>query len=278
MPQILYKNKWHSVKDVEKCDDGFTYQVDGIDGKIYHRDVKDMKLSKEETYEITNPDGSITRGPGKEPLRKPLKKSLIERWKLLKAKIDHEKAFMDVVDDDEDQDQPQDQEQPQGQEQPQPSIGDPDAQDQSDAIPQDQLRGDSARGGGDSDGDNADQTEDQGGGAGADDQPYDEAELIDHLRQDGYSDSEIAYVTHGHVPGAQRPEAKAADLEQSREKEKHDHKMDRMKTETEIQSDHAKRMSDLEYEHAKNEKALRLKHLEEELKTKLEHLKNKGKE
>jgi hypothetical protein len=282
MPQILHKNKWFNVKDIEKCDDGYAYQVDGIDGKVYSRDVKDVRLSKEETHEIVNPDGSITRGPGKEPLRKPLKKSLLDRWKLLKAEISHKNAFLDAVDEDEQpqgEEPPQDEtpqgEEPQGEEPQQgeqSKIEDPDAQDQSDAISPEALQGsgDSASAD-DADGAETDQQMDEEGGA------YDEEKLVDMLRQEGYSDSEIAYVIHGHVPGSQNPEAKAMDIENQREQEKHDHHMDRVKNQSDIQTDHAKRMADLEYEHAKHEKALRIKHLEEELKTKLEHLKNKGK-
>jgi hypothetical protein len=278
MPQILHKNKWLNVKDIEKCDDGYAYQVDGVDGKVYSRDVKDMRLSKEETHEITNPDGSITRGPGKEPLRKPLKKSILDRWELLKAEINHKNAFLDAVDEDDGQGEPpppqgepppQDQPPPQGE---QSQIEDPDAQDQSDAVPSEQVQGsgDSAPAD-DTDGAEGNPVQGEEGGA------YDEEKLVDMLRQEGYSDSEIAYVVHGHVPGSQRPEARAADIENQREQEKHNHHMDRVKSQSDIQTDHAKRMADLEYEHAKHEKALRLKHLEEELKTKLEHLKNKGK-
>jgi hypothetical protein len=276
MTQILHKKKWLNVRDIEKCDDGYAYQIEGVKGKVYDRDVDDIRLSKEEIHEITNPDGSITRGPGKEPLRKPLKKSLIERWELLKAEIDHSKAFLDAVDDggNQDQDQEQDQDPKQPDEDAQQSqIEDPDANDKSDAIPPEAL----SRDGSSKDADDADGTQDASV-SGDQGDSYDEEKLIDLLRQDGYSDSEIAYVVHGHVPGSQQPEAKAADIENQRDQEKHDHKMDRMRGESEIQTDHAKRMADLEYEHAKHEKALRLKHLEEELKTKLEHLKNKGKQ
>lgn len=269
MPQILYKKRWMDVKGIEKCDDGYAYQVDGVEGKVYHRDVDDIRLSKEETHEIVNPDGSITRGPGKEPLRKPLKKSLIDRWELLKAEINHESAFMSM--EDEDDQAPQQQ----GEEQANTSIEDPDAEDQSDAV---RLPADGSGEEGtvlDADaGAPKDQTDNVDTEQG---DSYDEEKLIDMLRQEGYTDAEIAHVVHGHVPGAQSPEAKAMDAEQSRDQEKHDHHMDRLKNQADIQTDHAKRMADLEYEHAKKEKELRIKHLEEELKTKLEHLKNKGK-
>lgn len=284
MPKALHKNKWRDIKGIEKCEDGFTYQLDGVEGKVYHREIDDLDISKEDTHEITNPDGSITRGPGKEPLRKPLKKSLIERWELLKAQISHEMAFMPMREQDEDNkgaaaggqvpddadtaQDPSSQEVDEGAQQP---IEDPDAEDQSDAVDISSLRGDQ---GSDVDAQEAAPEQD------ATDQntdEYDEEKLIDLLRQEGYSDSEIAHIVHGHTPGGGDHEARAMDLEQMREQEKHDHHMDRLKDQTDVQTDHAKRMADLEYEHAKKEKELRIKHLEEELKTKLEHLKNKGK-
>lgn len=288
MPQIKYKDKWHNVKEIEKCDDGVTYQVEGVDGKVYSKDVSDFRLSKEETHEIINPDGSITRGPGKEPLRKPLKKSLMDRWELIKAAINHENAFMDMVGDQKTADKQEeaaegsigkdktsdDTKQTADSETLDSQIQDPDQEDDSDAVQQ-RLRPDIMDEG------NADDTDAEKTVTEEEsDQPesYDEEKLIDLLREEGYSNSEIAHIVHGHVPGSQSPDSIAANQDQRREEEKHSHKMDRMKSETEIQTDHAKRMADLEYEHAKKEKELRIKHLEEELKTKLEHLKNKGKQ
>lgn len=291
MPKALHKKEWRNIKDIEKCDDGFKYQLEGVDGKVYHRDIDDFDLSKEDTHEIVNPDGSITRGPGKEPLRKPLKKSLAERWQLLKAAISHEKAFMDMVDHDEADKEPggsneadrgnqpqqdaqssDNDEAPQGDEAVKTQIPDPDEEDDSDAIG-DINPGVMGK-------DTSPDTDAEKNGAdeegGEPDSSYDEAKLIEMLRSEGYSDPEIAHIVHGHVPGDQSSEVKAATLEQQRDQEKHDHHMDRLKGQTDIQTDHARRMADLEYEHAKREKELRIKHLEEELKTKLEHLKNKG--
>jgi len=281
MPKALHKNKWRKIRNIEKCDDGYSYQLDGIEGKVYHKDIEDLDLSK---YEIVNPDGSITRGPGKEPLRKPMKKSLLERWELLKAQISHEMAFMPMREDDEEQEQspsPEDTQDPvpsdadqaqapvgEAVEQTQQPIEDPDAQDASDAVDVSSLQGGAKTGTG-ADEAQAPQEGEEGGA-------YDEEKLIDLLRQDGYSDSEIAHIIHGHVPGSDREE-RVMNLEQIREQEKHDHHMDRLKGQTDTQQDHAKRMADLEYDHAKKEKELRLKHLEEELKVKLENLKNKGK-
>jgi hypothetical protein len=281
MPKALHKNKWRKIRSIEKCDDGYSYQLDGIEGKVYHKDIDDLNLSK---YEIVNPDGSITRGPGKEPLRKPMKKSLLERWELLKAQISHEMAFMPMREDDEEQEQsppsegaqdpvPSDADQTQAPvseavDQTQQPIEDPDAQDASDAVDVSSLQGGAETDAG------ADEVE--APQEGKEDHAYDEEKLINLLRQDGYSDSEIAHIVHGHVPGSDREE-RAMNLEQVREQEKHDHHMDRLKGQTDTQQDHAKRMADLEYDHAKKEKELRLKHLEEELKIKLENLKNKGK-
>jgi hypothetical protein len=281
MPKALHKNKWRKIHSIEKCDDGYSYQLDGVEGKVYHKDIEDLDLSK---YEIVNPDGSITRGPGKEPLRKPMKKSLLERWELLKAQISHEMAFMPMREDDEEQEQspsPEDTQDPtpgnadqaqapvgEAVEQTRQPIEDPDAQDASDAVDVSSLQGGAEADAG------ADET--QAPQESEEDHAYDEEKLIELLRQDGYSDAEIAHIIHGHVPGGDHEE-RAMNLEQIREQEKHDHHMDRLKGQTDTQQDHAKRMADLEYDHAKKEKELRLKHLEEELKVKLENLKNKGK-
>lgn len=284
MPKALHKNKWRNIRNIEKCDDGYSYQLDGVDGKVYHKDIEDLDMEK---YEIVNPDGSITRGPGKEPLRKPMKKSIMERWELLKAQISHEAAFMPMREDDEDQGQtvrtePKDSitidnvqtQAPVGEavEQTQQHIEDPDARDASDAVDVSSLQGNAEVYAGAEEAPTPQEGEDNSEKNNA----YDEEKLIDLLRQDGYSDAEIAHIVHGHVPGIDQ-ESISIDMDRQREQEKHDHQMDRIKGQTDIQNDHAKRMSDLEYEHAKREKELRIKHLEEELKTKLEHLKNKGK-
>lgn len=305
MPKALHKNKWRNISSIEKCDNGFNYQLEGISGKVYHDSIEDLDLSKQEQHEIVNPDGSITRGPGKEPLRKPLRKSISQRWKLLKAQISHEMAFMPAV---EDEDEHKDKQLPTGDE-PVPeqaggdqvtdddntakatggqeidqdstaqSIEDPDAEDNSDAVDISSLSNKEGEGekyetnvGDDVDAEEAE------GDEGQDVDSYDEEKLIELLRQDGYSDSEIAYIIHSHAPNGGSHEARAFDIDQQREQEKHDHHMDRMKGQTSVQADHAQRMADLEYEHAKKEKELRIKHLEEELKTKLQHLKNKGRE
>lgn len=306
MPKALHKKKWRNVLSIEKCEGGFTYQLEGVDGKVYHDNVDDIDLSKEEQHEIINPDGSITRGPGKEPLRKPLKKSMLERWKLLKAKVSHELAFGSATEDEQDEQDDQQQDRTQtsddvssGDNVPDDAdtaqaassqevgesnstsqpIEDPDTDDNSDAVDISSLkRGKEGEGKEDEEnmGDDVNAQEAEGD-RGQNDESYDEEKLIDLLRQDGYSDSEIAYIVHAHVPGGGDHDARAMDLDQIREQEKHDHHMGRIKDQTEIQTDHAKRMADLEYEHAKKEKELRIKHLEEELKIKLEQLKNKGK-
>lgn len=285
MPKALHKNKWRKISDIEKCEDGFKYQLEGIEGKVYAKDIDDLKMSKAEMHEITNPDGSITRGPGKEPLMKPMKKSIHERWALIKAMISHEQAFMPMEDQEQDQEPQQDQDQPM-----QSSIQDPDAEDKSDAVDISQLgEQDGLVSGGDNDDgqqlqddsaqDGAGVAQDSGGSEvdqEADSTPIGEEELIQLLEQEGYSPAEIAHIVHGHTP-VQDPTAQQMDLEQAREQEKHDHKMDHSRSESDIKLDHTKRMADLEHEHAKREKELRLKYLEEELKTKVENLKNKSK-
>ena len=288
MPKARYKNKWHNIAGIEKCEDGFQYQLEGIDGKVYHKHIDDLKMSKEEMTEIKNPDGSITRLPGKEPLMKPIRKSLQERWSLIKAMINHEQAFMPMEDT---QDEQQQDEQQQDDQATQSPISDPDAEDKSDAVDTSRLGVQdglvSGRDGNDGQQvqdadvqDGAGVAEDSSGSKvdkNADSSSLDEEELVRLLEQEGYSPAEIAHIVHGHTPTVDR-ESQLMDLEQSREQEKHDHKMDHNRSENSIKLEHAKRMADLEHDHAKREKEMRLKYLEEELKAKLENLKSKGKE
>lgn len=284
MPKALHKKKWHNISDIEKCEDGFRYQLEGIDGKVYAKDIDDVKMSKAEMHEIKNPDGSITRGPGKEPLMKPMKKSIHERWEMIKAMISHEQAFMPMEDQDEDQQPQEDQDQP-----TQAGIKGPDVDDASDAVDASQLGGqDGLVSGGSDDGqqlqgdavqDGAGVAQDSGGSEVDQDAGSDllgEEELAQLLEQEGYSPAEIAHIVHGHTP-VQDPAAQQMDLEQAREQEKHDHKMDHSRSESDLKLDHAKRMADLEHDHAKREKEMRLKYLEEELKAKVENLKNRSK-
>lgn len=271
-----YKNKWHKIAGVEKCDGLITYQLEGIGGKVKASDVEDMDKID---HEIQNPDGSVTRGPGKEPLMKPMKKSLDERWKLLKAKLDHSTAIQSLMDgDDEDGDQTPGEEQPEQQEQPGMEGQNVEADPQPEASASEEEPGQPQQSGpGADDGSDSDSEEDK------DNQPidYDEDKLTEALRADGYTDAEIAHVIHGHVPTPPTKDQLQAIAQQQvlgHKEASHEQALDHKQTRAELEHEHARRQLDLEHEHSKKEKEIRLKYLEQELAAKIEALKSKGKE
>jgi len=272
-----YKNKWHKITDVEKCDDLITYQLEGIGGKVKASEVEDMDKTN---HEIQNPDGSVTRGPGKEPLMKPMKKSLNERWKLLKAKLDHSTAIQSLMDDDDDEedgDQASGEDQQQ-QEQPGMAGQNVETNPQQEASAPEEEPGQSQQPGpGADDGADSDSKEDENN------QPvdYDEDKLTEALKADGYTDAEIAHVIHGHVPTPPTKDQLQAIAQQQvlgHKEASHEQTLDHKQTRAELEHEHAKRQLDLEHEHSKKEKEIRLKYLEQELATKIEALKSKGKE
>jgi hypothetical protein len=185
--------------------------------KDYYKKLK--AIHKEERIEVTT-DGKIERDVGKEPLdKKPLK----DRWKdLKKAILDNSAAFMELDDNDgknEEQDseaapeaQPQDQEQEAPQEeQPAQEDAQPDA-----AAAQDQ-----------------DPQQDPGQEAPQDPQGQEDntEQLIQALKESGYSDLEIAHIVHGHAVAP----------------------IDHEQADSENEAQHNDRMRELEYEQTKNE-------------------------
>lgn len=154
--------------------------------------------------------------------KKKLKKSeLVERWNLIKAKLDHTKSIMDLdaqlsnQDEDSEQSQepdqqPQEDAQQDSQEQPQ--------QDQPDQQPQEQ-----------------EQPEDQQAEQDDNEELSPEA-IMDNLRELGYSESEIAHIVHGHIAEPQDPIMS--------------HKVEAMKAKTDMEQEHAKKMSDLKQREA----------------------------
>jgi hypothetical protein len=234
--------------------------------------VKTKKNKKINKVEIRNSDGSVSRYPGKEPLIKPnkdLRKSIMERWALIKVALSHEESFLPMItrqaivdmnktpeQDAKEQTPDQDQQQQQDQDQQQQQDQDEGQQDQDQQQQQDQDEG----------------QQDQP------DEEYDEQKLIELLKQEGYSDPEIAHIVSGHVPSQpSQEELKTLEQQQklSHKDDMHGLTVDHQKTSHDIELEHKKRMLDLEHEHAKKEKEIRIRHLEEELKTKLEQLKNK---
>jgi len=234
-------------------------------------------MNKEEMLEVT-PDGKQEIVEGKEPLK------LSVRWSKLKKALNHEKAFMDLEAQMEAQPQPQPddaaamqggtppEQEEQTQEPPfegQENEGDapempPEEGDDQQMLP---------------DGDEADSEavsaapEDEGQDVqpqeempedGNGDPNVDPQELVDSLKEEGYSDQEIAYIVHGHL-APEIDETQAAKAEatramshidvQSATKDadlQHSHNAESLALERE----HKKRMQDLEFEAAQKKHAL----------------------
>ena len=204
----------------------------------YKEEHKDkMDKFEAERVEVTA-DGKISREPGQEPLKKPVHKSMREYWDLLKAKISADKAFMDLKQESEapeeqEGDQTQD---PGGEQQPQQEEqGDPKQEQPADDRGQEQ-----------------EPPEDAQAPDGGDDIPEEtRTALIQHaLKDEGYSDSEIAYIVHGHVPvGPSTDDFQALN-------ERMEGQQDR---------EHNQRSADLEHEHQKKLKEIEQKKAESEL-------------
>ena len=254
---------------------------------------KNMKKEEDEMLEVT-PDGKQERVEGKEPLK------LSARWKALKKALDHQKAFMDLEEEMEGEpEEQQAQGQPMAPEEaamqqaaggmppqegePQPSEEEGQQQmvpeqDGSEQPPEEAPTPQEDEGqqemppeGGEADSEAVSAApEDQGeegqempedGNGGAE---PDEQELIDALKEEGYSDQEIAYVVHGqHAPDVD--ESKAAKAEATRAMSEidiqnamkqasleHNHQAQSLADERE----HKKRMQDLEFQAAQKKHAL----------------------
>lgn len=189
--------------------------------KKYYKKLKEVE--KQDRIEITA-DGKQEIVEGKEPLKKDPK----SRWNGLKKALDSSTAFMDIQDAMADDEQPQ-QEQPQeAQAAPAPEEQQPQEAAPEQAQPEEQPQ--------------EEQSE----------QDYEQAEqqIKDALKEQGYSDPEIAYIVHGH----HAPELSETDAA----KAKATNDMSGIDTnhaarQADLEHEHTKRMNDLEHEKAKSE-------------------------
>lgn len=277
-----YNGNWHKIDGIEKSDDNINYKLAGVNKTVSAKDINDIDMDK---GEVTNPDGSITRFPGKEQLKKPLRKStsLLDKWHLLKAKLNHEDSFQDMdifgkeKEEEEDagdeqqaddqQPQPQaDGEQPQQPEQPQQEPEDQPSQtpDTPDEAPDQQVE-EQPQG---SDQENQEDV-----------QPLEGEELAEALKELGYSDAEVAYILHGHSPAIPSKEELAVEAHgQNLQQDQEGHKLTlgHRDEEHDVELEHKKKMQEIELEYSKREKELKLKHLEEELAIKRSKMKSKS--
>ena len=181
----------------------------------------------------------------KKKKKKKVLKSIQEEWELLKAKLDHNKAIMNITERAEPEEEPIE-EQPM--EQPQP--------DEQDLSPEElqilEQLGGGAQEGEDIPEDVAAVAEQQGESP----EELDEEELIDIMQQLGYSEAEIAHVIHDHAAPQIDPvdqskiDASNAKLEDARAASEQDRS-------------HKQRMNDLEHQYA-----MKMKDFEAQLKQK----------
>jgi len=282
--KALYKDEWHEVEGVHKCDDAVSYKLKGVDKTVPAKKIKDLDKG-----EVTNPDGSVTRFPGHEQLKKPLSKgiNLRDRWEMLKARLNHETAFkdMDIFNTEE--------EDSKGQEDATEAIdssspGGAEAQAVDGGVPPsspaDQEPADAGEVGDNEGPEQPGEAQEDGAGEPAADspesediQPLKDEELVEALKELGYSEPEIAYILHGHGPGfPSEEEIKAEQAKQnlSQDQEGHKQTLDQRSEEHDVDLEHKKKMHELELEYAKREKELKLKHLEQELELKRDKIKS----
>jgi hypothetical protein len=208
----------------------------------YYKKLKEVE--KYDRVEVT-PDGKRELTYGKEDLSK--EPDLKKRWSKLKKALDSSSAIMDLAEesgDDESDAQPE----AQPDAQPEGDV-DQSAQPQPDAQPEDSGQDDSQQ----------------------EDEAQKEQEVIDFLRQEGYDDTEIAYIVRNHsipIPtkddNAAQNEAAKGEMEQAHLQEKHElshahkqdaHEQERQQDDEEykVRLEHKKRMSEVEYEKAKSD-------------------------
>lgn len=269
--QAKHNNKWYPIKDIAKCDDVVEYQLEGIDGKIYSSNVDDVRVEK---GEITNPDGSVTRFPGKERLVKPLSKgtNLLDKWALIKAKMNHETAFkdMDIFEDEDEDKQGQSVDQATNTETSNGDSADS-VQPQQEPVQPDEELQQPAEGAEDPSSQASPDASD-----GEDLQKLEGDDLVQSLKEHGYSDVEIAHILEGVTPkppGEEEQDYEAHKQNLGQDNEGHKQTLGHRDEVHDVDLDHKKKLHELELEYAKREKELRLKHLEEELELKRAKLK-----
>jgi hypothetical protein len=210
----------------------------------YYNKLKEIE--KYDRVEVTA-DGKRELTYGKEDLNK--EPNLKKRWNKLKKALDSSAAILDLSDATDADESDQDQSDQQDQQNAQPEDNaDQSAQPQPDAQPEDSGQDDSQQ-----------------------DEAQKEQEVIDFLRQEGYDDTEIAYIVRNHsipIPTkndhAAQNEAAKGEMEQDHLQEKHElshahkqeaHEQERKQDDEEYKArlEHKKRMSQVEYEKAKSD-------------------------
>ena len=236
---------WENSPSRVKAQSGPVKTLSPAEAAAYVATIRPPGMKKDEDFVDETSDGKQERVEGKESLKKDPK----SRWNSLKKALDNKKAFIDLDEalaDDEPEEQPEQSapEQAQPEVASQPQEDESQADDAGETPEQDQ-------------GDGEDQAAPQQSG-----EP-DPQELIDALKDEGYSDQEIAYIVHGHHAAEVDPtkQAKAqatsamSDLDLNNAQKMALLEQSHASRSMDAEHEHKKRMSDLEYENAQKEKS-----------------------
>lgn len=202
----------------------------------------DKRTVKQKFIELT-PDGKQEIVEGSESLKKD-PRSLKQRWKKLKKGLNNLKSILDL----QEESQPESQPEP-TQAQSQKTL-EQDGRSESEQTPTQDVVTQGAQ-------QEQEQEQEQA-------QPQEfnvdshEQEIIDALKQEGYSDSEIAYIVHGHhsAPIDENTMAQAeatrlqSDMAAQHVQDIHDTENNFKRQSSDLDLHHAKRMKDIEYHNA----------------------------
>lgn len=260
------------------------------------------------------PDGKMDIVEGVETLKKDpkKKKNLVSRWKLIKKALEHSSAFMNMSEAAKPEEQEPAQEQGEQDEQPdqqaqgqpdeaqmppegQPGQDEPPAQEQPDEAQMPPQGGDQ-----EADAPPQEPAPEEPSGPRAykenetpEEKAAREEELAQLLREEGYSEPEIAYIVHGHHSPVQNEldTAKAesergmSGLKQNYERQRMDADMQSTLEHAALDKEHKKKLLDLELESKKLELEANKKKLDldvdfkaKENELKLQHMKEKHKQ
>lgn len=215
--------------------------VDVLDSPSHEDDKEESKKQKKELKEY----------------KKKLKKSsLTEQWNLLKAKLNSDEAFLDLSDLDENGQE--DVDEIEQQESPAP-IEEPGAEEMPQEEDEDAHIEEILGHGNEEEGmeEQPEEEAQEGEEEGLDEEELepDEEELVEALREAGYSDSEIGHIIHGHhnhtIDPVDQAKIESTQAKMESDKASADHDLDSKKAQAEDDREHNKSLKQLELEHAK---------------------------
>ena len=233
--------------DAEQLKIGTEHEMEHTDDKSVAQEIAMDHLSEDKDYyrklkQIEKQDRVDEEADGKKELDYG-DEDLEKRWGYLKKALDANKSIVDLAEaQEEDEEAEQDGAEQDGAEQ---DGAEQDEQMDEQMDDQDQEVGPEEPAGAETP-EGADTQEDE-----EVDPEEAEQRLIEALKEEGHSDSEIAYIVHGHVPHQMGEDEYGAENEQmageqSRSNDQRD---------SDIESSHKQRMNDLEYDKAKSEVA-----------------------